>query len=79
MVEVTRKVLECDYPGCISDEDVKRYSLTVDRKKLEIDLDDEHAKIVTLADVAQYAHRRPRTRGVEPMDPADIPRIPKRG
>lgn len=74
MVEVTRKVLECDYPGCISDEDVKRITQTTDRRKLEIDLCSEHRKVVTIDEVPRYAHRKPRTREIEPLDPADIPR-----
>lgn len=74
VAEITRKVLQCDYPDCLEEESVERISLTIRQRKIEIDLCEKHQEVCTVAEVRQYAHRKPRTRGVEPMDPADIPR-----
>jgi hypothetical protein len=74
VVEKTRKVLECDYPGCTSEDDVERITVTIGQRKLMIDLDPDHQAVVTIADVAKYAHRKPRSRGVDVFDPEDIPR-----
>lgn len=76
MVEKTRKILECDYPGCIEEEGVERITVTIGQRKMMIDLDPEHQAVVTVADVAKYAHRKPRSRGVDVFDPEDIPRTP---
>lgn len=78
MVEVTRKALQCDYPECLAEEEVERISLVIRQRKLEVDLCAEHQGTVTIAEVEQYAHRRPRSRGVVPVDPSQIPRTTRR-
>jgi hypothetical protein len=57
------------------DDDVKRFTITVDRRKTETDLCDEHRK--PIEEAIRYAHRKPRTRDIEPLDPADIPKLRK--
>lgn len=78
MADVTRRVLECDFPDCTEEEGVERITVTIGQRKLVIDLDPEHQQVVTIADVKKYAHRKPRTRGIEPVDPSEIPRTPRR-
>lgn len=79
MAEITRKVLQCDYPDCFEEESVQRITVTIGQRKLVIDLDPKHQAEVTIADVAKYAHKKPRSREVQVFDPADIPRTPARG
>lgn len=77
MAELTRKVLQCDFPECFEEEGVERITVTIGKQKLEIDLDLKHQDVVTIADVKKYAHRKPRQRAVAVFDPEEIPRTRK--
>lgn len=62
--EVVTKCDKCGEPG----EDVKTYTLRLDGKTVEIDLDDKHAKTVTIT--SAFALGRVLTTGTRPGGPS---------
>jgi hypothetical protein len=73
VVEKVVRIRVCNLPDCPTPEDeVKRVEISIEKTTFQVDLCETHRAPVD--DLAEYAHKRRRRRGIQVVSPDEIPR-----